>query len=125
MLRRVSGAEPQVVGLAPRTTMKGRSSTMKTFILRNQNTVEPQKPARPATVAFYLSQLGCGGLRDTLPLNRAAEPATSCYWGKYFRASSDTEHRALLAHRGQWLWGRPLSGGVRPSSGAAGDSIAN
>ena len=43
-LRRVSGAEPQVVGLAPQTTMNDRkANTMKTYILRDPNTVEPQK----------------------------------------------------------------------------------
>src|SRR5665647_414487 len=32
-LRRVSGAEPQVVGLTPQTTMKRKANTMKTYIL--------------------------------------------------------------------------------------------
>ena len=46
-LRRVSGAEPQVVGLAPQTTMNDRkANTMKTYILRDPNTVEPQKAQR-------------------------------------------------------------------------------
>ena len=46
-LRRVSGAAAQVVGLAPQTTeMTVRANTMKTYLLRNQNTVERQKPAR-------------------------------------------------------------------------------
>ena len=44
-LHRVSGAEPQVVGLAPETTWNDRkANTMKTYILRDVKTVEPQKP---------------------------------------------------------------------------------
>ena len=46
-LRRVSGAEPQVVGLAPQTTAERRANTMKTYLLRDPQTVEPQK--RPLT----------------------------------------------------------------------------
>ena len=46
-LRRVSGAEPQVVGLAPQTTMNDRkANTMKTYILRDPKAVEPQKRQR-------------------------------------------------------------------------------
>jgi len=45
-LRRVNGAEPQVVGLTPQTTMKRKANTMKTYILRQPETVESQKPAR-------------------------------------------------------------------------------
>ena len=49
-LRRVSGAEPQVVGLAPQTTNERRANTMKTYILRDPRAVEPQKPrSRAAT----------------------------------------------------------------------------
>src|ERR1035438_5236668 len=36
-------AEPQVVGLAPQTTNERRANTMKTYILRAPQTVEPQK----------------------------------------------------------------------------------
>ena len=53
-LRRVSGAEPQVVGLAPQTTMMTeRANTMKTYILRDSKTVEPQSLIRsdPAIAA--------------------------------------------------------------------------
>ena len=50
-LRRVSGAEPPVVGLAPQTTMNDRrTNTMKTYILRAPSPVEPQKPPRPLRV---------------------------------------------------------------------------
>ena len=41
-------AEPPVVGLAPQTTeMTERANTMKTYILRDPKTVEPQTPERP------------------------------------------------------------------------------
>ncbi len=45
-LRRVSGAEPQVVGLTPQTTVKRKrkADTMKTYILRTPKTVERQNP---------------------------------------------------------------------------------
>ena len=39
-------AEPQVVGLAPKTTNERRTNTMKTYILRDSQTVEPQKSVR-------------------------------------------------------------------------------
>ncbi len=53
-LHRVNGAEPQVVGLAPRTTMMiERANTMKTYILRDPNPVERQNLVRrdPAVTA--------------------------------------------------------------------------
>jgi hypothetical protein len=46
-LRRVSGAEPQVVGLMPQTTEERKTDTMKTYILRNPKPVQPQKLIRP------------------------------------------------------------------------------
>ena len=46
-LRRISGAEPQVVELALQTTMMTeRADTMKTYILREPKAVEPQKAPR-------------------------------------------------------------------------------
>ena len=39
-------AEPQVVGLAPQTTNERRANTMKTYILRDSQTVERQKSVR-------------------------------------------------------------------------------
>src|SRR5438093_9775844 len=36
-------AEPQVMGLAPRTTKEWKPETIKTCLLRNTNSVEPQK----------------------------------------------------------------------------------
>ena len=46
-MHRVSGAEPQIVGLAPQTTrMTEETDTMKTYILRDPKTVEPQSAPR-------------------------------------------------------------------------------
>src|SRR5437867_2515494 len=51
----VRDAEPQVVGLAPQTTKARRANTMKTYILRDPQTVEPQNPLRddPAVTATW------------------------------------------------------------------------
>jgi hypothetical protein len=49
-LHRASGAEPQVVGLAPQTMKEKKADTMKTYLLKNTTAVEPKagpKPARP------------------------------------------------------------------------------
>jgi len=46
-LHRVSGVEPQVVGLTPQTTDERKTDTMKTYILRDPKPVEPQKSTRP------------------------------------------------------------------------------
>lgn len=44
----VWNAEPQNVGLAPQTILvTERANTMKTYLLRDPNAVEPQKAARP------------------------------------------------------------------------------
>jgi transposase len=45
-LRRVSGAEPQIVGLAPQTTENRKANTMKPYILRTEKAVEPQTARR-------------------------------------------------------------------------------
>ena len=37
-------AEPQVVGLTPQTPVNRKASTMKTYLLRDPNAVEPQNP---------------------------------------------------------------------------------
>src|ERR1017187_9563638 len=63
-LHRVNGAEPQVVGLTPQTTDIRKTDTMKTYILRQPKTVEPQKsnrsprpqPAAPVTAAARLER---------------------------------------------------------------------
>src|ERR1039457_6324002 len=59
-------AEPQVVGLAPQTTNERRANTMKTYILRAPQTVEPQKstphlpPPRPEPGLTALVDVICG-----------------------------------------------------------------
>jgi hypothetical protein len=88
-LRRMSGAEPQVVGLTP---LKGRANTMKTYLLRNPKTVEPQSGNRepkakgkettsgklrracPVSVSFY----GAGSTTDGKDVrrNHTLRPAT-------------------------------------------------
>ena len=39
-------AEPQVVGLTPQTPENRKPNTMKTYLLRDPNAVEPQNPPR-------------------------------------------------------------------------------
>jgi transposase len=57
-------AEPQVVGLAPQTTMNDRTAnTMKTYILRDPKTVEPQtspRALRPDPALTATVDLICG-----------------------------------------------------------------
>src|ERR1035437_7846343 len=57
-------AEPQVVGHAPQTTMNDRrANTMKTYILRDPKTVEPQtspRPLRPEPGLTALVNVICG-----------------------------------------------------------------
>ena len=53
-------AEPPVVGLAPQTTNERKANTMKTYILRDSKTVEPQKSNRhapPPRLAFRCRSL--------------------------------------------------------------------
>ena len=45
-LRRVNGAEPQVVGLMPQATNEWKANTMQTYILRDPKPVELQKSIR-------------------------------------------------------------------------------
>src|ERR1039458_4002026 len=90
-LHRVNGAEPQVVGLTPQTTDLRKTDTMKTYILRSTNTVEPQKLARAArpqaAVATSRTHQQAG------PLRRA---------GRSHRLHR-RESRALGFHRGPAL----------------------
>src|SRR5664279_3081329 len=57
-------AEPPVVGLAPQTTKNDRkANTMKTYILRDPKTVEPQtslRPLRPEPGLTALVNVICG-----------------------------------------------------------------
>ena len=73
-LRRVSGAAAQVVELAPLTTMNDRkANTMKTYLLRDPNHLEPQKlrsPLRGQSMcrAKAAKGKGVGVLRRSRPL---------------------------------------------------------
>jgi len=56
-------AEPQVVGLAPQTTNERKANTMKTYILRDPKTVEPQtspRPLRPDPALTATVDMICG-----------------------------------------------------------------
>src|SRR5882757_4544398 len=61
-LRRENGAEPPVVGLTSQTTNEWKANTMKPYILRDAQPVEPQtatrsprpKPEAPVTAAGLL-----------------------------------------------------------------------
>jgi len=68
-------AEPQVVGLAPQTTNERKANIMKTYILRNSKTVEPQKstphlppPPRPEPGLTALVDVICGPALPLPPL---------------------------------------------------------
>lgn len=89
-LHRVSGAEPQVVGLAsPDNQMNRRANTMKTYILRDPKTVEPQKASRapapeaatspsPSTTATSPALfLGLDVHNDTIAVSLAPSDATA------------------------------------------------
>ena len=66
-------AEPQVVGLAPQTTeLTERANTMKTYILRDPKTVEPQK-APPAIVGRGM--FGRGMERAFVPSDQSGKGA--------------------------------------------------
>ena len=56
-LRRVSGAEPQVVGLTPQTTAQRRADTMRTYILRDPKAVERQTPSPNCRVRVVKSAM--------------------------------------------------------------------
>src|ERR1017187_861019 len=64
-LHRVNGAEPQVVGHAPQTTNDRKADTMKTYILRNPKTVEPQKSHRSPRPEPTVAIVG----RGAMPIN--------------------------------------------------------
>src|ERR1019366_6777525 len=70
-LHRVNGAEPQVGGLTPQTTMKRKANTMQTYILRQPKTVESQKPARPSRLKTAT------GTTTTVVLGRPPAPTNS------------------------------------------------
>ena len=60
-------AEPQVVGLAPQTTvMTERANTMKAHILRDPKAIEPQNPTRrdPARWFDFICSNGPESIAD-------------------------------------------------------------
>ena len=60
-LRRVNGAEPQVVGLTPQTTNDRRTDTMKTYILRSED--ENGKRNFPPGIFLSIDRAGLMGVR--------------------------------------------------------------
>jgi hypothetical protein len=64
-------AEPQVVGLAPQTTvMTERANTMKAYILRDPKAVEPQNPTRRDPPALNpRMNATCGPAARPLPVS--------------------------------------------------------
>src|SRR5260221_10012559 len=91
-LRRVSGAEPPVVGRAPQTTRNDRrANTMKTYILRDLKSVEPQKiqfaprsapAAPPRALAGPVLYIGLDVHNDSIAVSLAPSDATEVrrYW---------------------------------------------
>jgi len=77
-------AEPQVVGLTPRTTDERKTDIMKRYILRGPKPVEPQKsirpprarPAAPATRTDPALFLGLDVHNDSIAVSRAPSEAT-------------------------------------------------
>jgi transposase len=78
-LHRVNGAEPQVVGLTPQTTDERKTDTMKTYILRDSQPVEPQKsirtprskPAAPVTTHGPVLFIGLDVHNDSIAVSLA------------------------------------------------------
>jgi transposase len=66
-LHRVNGAEPPVVGLTPQTTNEWKANTMKTYILRDSQPVEPQKSIRPPSIRPPRPQPAAPKTADLLP----------------------------------------------------------
>src|SRR4051794_38165484 len=63
-------AEPQVVGLAPQTTvMTERANTMKAYILRDSKAVEPQNPTRRDPGLNPRMNATCGPSAPPLPVS--------------------------------------------------------
>ena len=59
-LRRVIGAEPQVVGLTPQTTNERRANTMKTYLLRAPKPVELQSACRARRAHLNTARVAAG-----------------------------------------------------------------
>ena len=75
-LRRASGAEPPVVGRTPDTpTNDRRTDTMKTYILRQTQPVQPQKLASQAQPQAPAPGAGTGAAPPPGPQSHAAARA--------------------------------------------------
>ena len=102
-LRRVSGAESQVVGLTPQRIDEWKTDTMKTFILRPAKPVETEiSHGRRWGVSCYCPrfQRHCGA-----PIS---DPA--CFWPFCGLAGSETGAPGAGCTRGDALFYRPPSG---------------
>ena len=83
-LRRVNGAEPQVVGLTPQTTDNRKTDIMKTYILRPAKPVEPQisqpsarrKPAALVTAKGPVLFIGLDVHNDSIAVSLAPSDTT-------------------------------------------------
>jgi len=101
-LHRVNGAEPPVVGLTPQTTNEWKANTMKTYILRHSQPVEPQKsirsprpkPAAPPTADLRLR-----------PSATLKGPAL------FIGLDVHNENRAWRGFGRHPRWGWPMAGG--------------
>jgi len=109
-LHRVNGAEPQVVGLTPQTTMKRKTDTMKTYILRPEKTVEPQKtspslrsqPAVPLVSKGPVLFLGLDVHNDSIAVSLAPSDMTEVR--RYGIIGGEYEDVLRLAKN----WRRPI-----------------
>ena len=57
-LHRENSTEPQVMGLTPQTTLIPRVATMKTYLLRMPQTVQPQPAPASRAPALFIG-FGC------------------------------------------------------------------
>src|SRR5690242_13972716 len=70
-------AEPPVVGLTPQTTMMTkRTDTMKSYILRDPKTVEPQTPRPPPALRGPVLYLGPDVHNDSIAVSLAPSDST-------------------------------------------------
>jgi transposase len=104
-LRRVSGAEPQVVGLTPQTTDERKTDTMKTYILRPAKPVEPQKsspatqpkPAVPVPIPGPVLFIGLDVHNDSIAVSLA--PAGSTEVRRYGIIGGEHDDVLRLVHK--------------------------
>ena len=104
-LRRVSGAEPPVVGLTPQTTDNRKTDTMKTYILREPKPVEPQKasrsprpqPAAPVAAKGPRLFIGLDVHNDSIAVSLA--PSDSTEVRRYGIIGGEHDDVLKLAHK--------------------------